>query len=131
MIPHAIQVMVWSLTTAWFVIYWIVGGVVFSLVAASRALKIKKARFSCLFTLVCASTAWGAAWLSTRLSLRVHPICTLRANGFFDSILNGLNCSAREIWISGLLGFLVLLALSLIILVLSSESQPSKLETRI
>ena len=51
-----------ALSSLWFIVYWILGGVVFSIIAATKSIHMKKARFSCLFTLGAVAAAFGAAY---------------------------------------------------------------------
>jgi len=46
----------------WFLVYWILGGVFFALVAIMRLGRVRKVRFSCLFTLWSLACALGSAW---------------------------------------------------------------------
>jgi hypothetical protein len=46
----------------WFLVYWILGGVFFALVAIMRLGRVRKVRFSCLFTLWSFACALGSSW---------------------------------------------------------------------
>ena len=46
----------------WFLVYWILGGVFFALVAIMRLGRVRKVRFSCLFTLWSLACALGSSW---------------------------------------------------------------------
>ncbi len=50
------------LTILWFFVYWILGGVFFAAVALLRLGRVRKVRFSCLFTLWVFAVAMGAAF---------------------------------------------------------------------
>lgn len=52
-----------SLTILWFLVYWIFGGVVFSIISLVRPGKMKRVRFSCLYTIFSGFVAYGAAKL--------------------------------------------------------------------
>lgn len=52
-----------SLTILWFVAYWIFGGVVFSIISLLRPGKMKRVRFSCLYSLFSLLIAYGSARL--------------------------------------------------------------------
>lgn len=51
------------LSLVWFIVYWIFGGVIFSIISLVRPGKMKRVRFSCLYTILSALVAYGAAWL--------------------------------------------------------------------
>ncbi|HBU27611.1 TPA: hypothetical protein DEB00_00660 [Candidatus Uhrbacteria bacterium] len=52
-----------SLTVLWFLVYWIFGGVVFAIISLVRPGKMKRVRFSCLYTVFSALIAYQAAKL--------------------------------------------------------------------
>lgn len=52
-----------SLTVLWFLVYWIFGGVVFAIISLVRPGKMKRVRFSCLYTIFSAFIAYAAAKL--------------------------------------------------------------------
>lgn len=51
------------LSLLWFLVYWIFGGVVFMVISLVRPGKMKRVRFSCLYTIISAITGYGAARL--------------------------------------------------------------------
>lgn len=53
-----------TLAVVWFLFYWIIGGVFFACVALLKLMRLRKARFSCLFSLAAALCAVGATWIS-------------------------------------------------------------------
>ncbi len=114
------------LSILWFVIYWILGGVVFSLIAAARSMHMKKARFSCLFTLGAAATAFGAAYAGMILS-RPHGLrCPdeLVARGTLQgaenfNIQSILVCDFNAVLIAGTMFFALLLAAGMVAMLLS------------
>jgi len=56
------------LTILWFIVYWIFGGVLFSLISFLKPGKLKRARFSCLYTLVSAVSGYLAASIGINLA---------------------------------------------------------------
>jgi hypothetical protein len=50
------------LTILWFLVYWILGGVFFAVVALLRLGRVRKVRFSCLFTIWVLAVAIGVAF---------------------------------------------------------------------
>jgi len=57
------QIFTWFLTILWFLFYWVFGGVFFTVIAVIRLGRIKKARFSCLYTILSAFGGYAAALL--------------------------------------------------------------------
>lgn len=60
-LPQEIGSFLVALTLLWFLVYWVFGGVVFSLISLLRPGKLKRVRFSCLYTILSAFVAYGAA----------------------------------------------------------------------
>ena len=114
------------LSLSWFILYWIFGGVVFSLIAAARSMHMKKARFSCLFTLGAVAAAFGAAYSGIILARPRGLRCpdalisrgTLQGAEHF-SIQSILMCDFGAVLVGGAMFFLLLLAIGTISLVLS------------
>ncbi|OGL71008.1 hypothetical protein A3B32_01985 [Candidatus Uhrbacteria bacterium RIFCSPLOWO2_01_FULL_53_9] len=55
--------LIFILSLLWFLVYWIFGGVVFMIIGLVRPGRMKRVRFSCLYTIVSALTGYGAARL--------------------------------------------------------------------
>ena len=110
--PYVILV----LSLLWFVVYWIVGGVIFSIVSLTRFLHIHKARFSCLFTLLSIGAAYGAAWLGADRLLRLP--CAERMRNVLDIVPTITVCATRHVFSSGILCFLLLMAVGILLMVL-------------
>ncbi len=105
------------LAGAWFVVFWILGGVLFAAVSTIHFLKLKKTRFSCLFSLASAAAAYGAAATGIVVG-KEHIQDCLTVPAFLD-------CGAKEIFLSGGAWFIVLMLLSLLLMLLSRrESKP-------
>ncbi len=121
--PHTA---VFFLSLSWFVIYWILGGVVFALIAAANAMHMRKARFSCLFTIGAAAAALGAAYTGVVLSRPQGLRCpdelvsrgTLQGAEHFN-IQSILVCDFRAVLIAGSLFFGLLLAAGMVAMLLS------------
>lgn len=124
----------WVLCGGWFIIYWILGGVVFALVAAARSTHMRKAQFSCLFTLGSAAAAYGAAAIGLLLLRPRGPRCPeefLLQKGFMAAERIGLQdvlfCDAKAIMIAGGLCFALLLAVGVVALLVSSIEKSKKI----
>lgn len=112
------------LTAAWFLVYWIFGGVVFMVIALVRPGRMKRVRFSCLYTLVSVFTAYGAA--------RLGVYWAGQATGSLPEVAS---LSDAALAVSGLefvgilmglgVGFLVTFLAGWIIMLLSRSREPS------
>ncbi|MFH1631917.1 MAG: hypothetical protein ABIA47_02750 [bacterium] len=96
-------------TMFWFPIYWIFGGVFFATVAIFKIIKLRKARFSCLFTVLTAGAAYAAARAGMMYGERQITECLEQADGFFNAIASVIACGVLELSLAGLVGFLLLL----------------------
>ncbi len=131
--PDGFQSVLWVLCGGWFIIYWILGGVVFALVAAARSTHMRKARFSCLFTLGSAAAAYGAAVVGLLLLRPRGPRCpeeflppkafmVAKDVGLYDALL----CDTRAIMTAGALFFMLLLALGVMAMLVSGIERSKK-----
>ncbi len=112
--PGAISLstLIFTLALFWFVTYWIVGGVIFSIISVTRFLHVHKARFSCLFTLMSAGAAYGAAWMSGQVLIR-QVACIEKTHGVLDVFPLMFTCATKQTFSSGLLWFLLLIAIGI------------------
>ncbi len=104
--------LVFGFTLFWFVVYWIVGGVIFSIISVTRFLHVHKTRFSCLFTLISAGTAYGAGWMGAN-ALVHQRLCEEKVRGIIDVFPLMFTCGTRQTFSSGLLWFLLLMAMGI------------------
>ena len=115
------------LTVLWFLVYWIFGGVVFSVISLVRPGRMKRVRFSCLYTLLSIATGYFAAWLGVywaalaagSLPATTHPRELFVAVGGlgFVGILLGL-----------LAGFIVAFLGGWVIMLLARSKEPTWLD---
>ena len=63
------------LSILWFLVYWILGGVFFAAIAILRLGRVRKVRFSCLFTLWVLIVGVGAAFKGLEFSQESISIC--------------------------------------------------------
>lgn len=126
--PQELAQLTWILVLAWFLIYWIAGGMMFAIVALTRLLKLKKAQFSCLFTFASLAAAYGAAATGLMMTTPAAARCV-------DSALQRqqwsevFGCGMKEILLVGGAWFALLLLLSILFMLLSQrEIFPTKLE---
>ncbi len=121
------QTIIWMLFLAWFIVYWLVGGVFFALVAATRFMNMRKARFSCLFTLGTVLAAYGAAVVGMLLANANKVIrCPKMSPDAFRAFGDVLTCNYQAIFVAGGLCFALLLMAGLVALLFSRVDRVEK-----
>jgi hypothetical protein len=114
------QTITWMLFVGWFIVYWIIGGVFFALVAATRFMNMRKARFSCLFTLGSLLAAYGAASMGILLSKAGNVTRCPKLNPeAFHALGEMITCNYRAIFVAGGMCFALLLMAGLVALLFS------------
>jgi len=111
-----------TLALLWFVLFWTVGGVVFAVVGLVRFLRLNKNRFSCLFTILSAATAFGAAWMGLLASHTEAPSACLAqtdTTGVTKFIPSLFTCASEEVLSAAAFWFLFLLGAGIIVLFIS------------
>lgn len=116
---------VWMLAFAWFIIFWVLGGAMFAVVALTRFLKIKKAMFSCLFTFASVVAAYGAAATGLLMGETKILVCLDGVDNFFGAVQAIFRCGAREIVLSGGAWFALLVLLSILLMLFSQREGKS------
>ncbi len=109
----------------WFLIFWILGGVFFAIVTLARVTKLRKARFSCLFTLLSMSFAYGAAYSGMYFGAKRIRFCLHEASAFVDVLAAIFGCGILEMIASGGLWFIGLLACGFVVLIVSRAENQS------
>lgn len=123
--PGEIAQLTWVLALVWFILFWVIGGVLFAVVALTRFLRIKKAQFSCLFTLASGAAAYGAATTGLIMSEGKAVLCLGSAAGPINVAKAIFGCSARDIFLSAGIWFALLIMLSILFMLLSQrEGKP-------
>lgn len=124
MTPLHLTVML-ILALLWFVLFWIIGGILFAVVGLVRFLRLNKNRFSCLFTFFSGVTAVGASWMGL-LAAEATParVCIARgavakAERLTTILPNLFRCSYEELLSAAGLWFLFLLAIGIILMFIS------------
>ena len=113
------------ITAFWFPIYWIFGGVFFATITFLRVIKLRKVRFSCLFTITSLLTAFGAAYLGMFLGEKEITACLTDVEGFVNFLSAVIGCGIFSFFLAGIAGFIILLLLGMIILMLSRAANQS------
>jgi NAD/NADP transhydrogenase beta subunit len=123
--PHIIE-----LSIILFLLYWLVGGVFFAIIALFRSSKIRKAQFSCLFTLASIGWAVAATIVGTQIGGRAIRQCLRQADGYFSSLASVISCGVLPLTFAALVGFLGLIFMGLLLLVLSRSRNQSWVDER-
>ena len=97
-------------TLMWFVLYWLVAGVLFAVVGLAHVVRINTARFSCLFTCLSLAVAYGAAYTGYVAATRLNGKCVSQIDASYRIIPGLFKCAHTVIFSNGVLWFLVLLA---------------------
>jgi len=109
-----------TLALVWFFLYWIIGGVFFACVALLRLTRLRKVRFSCLFSLSAIVCAFGAAWGSTKWLEKTPDSCLTLVTQSKESLLLLLACGWWQFLLSAAVGLGLLIAVGFILLKISS-----------
>ena len=88
----------------WFLVYWIFGGVFFALVAILRLGRLRKVRFSCLFSFWTFFCGVGAAWLGIKLGEESIQTCYFLAETRAESITAIFGCGFAGVFGMFMLG---------------------------
>lgn len=114
------------LALLWFVIYWLLGGVIFAVVALSRLIHLKKAQFSCIFVILSGLAAYGAAWMSVMSATRNSRACFTKIDAVYDAIPAMFGCATQETIFSGLLWFIILMTLGIGLMFVSQSADHAR-----
>lgn len=113
------------LSILWFLVYWVLGGVFFAVVAIMRLGRLRKVRFSCLFTILSLVVGIGAAYSGVLGSQEAVVNCLGQAVTNAEKMTAVLGCGAASVFGMFLLGALVLTIGGFLIMAISkSKSQP-------
>lgn len=113
------------LSILWFVVYWVLGGVFFAVVTMVRLGRLRKVRFSCLFTILSLVIGVGAAYTGLAGSRNAVRDCLAEAVSNAEKMTAVFGCGAASIFGMFLLGALVLTIGGFLIMAISkSKSQP-------
>ncbi|MDP2631151.1 MAG: hypothetical protein Q8P30_00075 [Candidatus Uhrbacteria bacterium] len=113
----------------WFPIYWLFGGVFFSTIAILKVIKLRKARFSCLFTILAAGAAYGASYSGTWFGEYNIEQCVEESAGFFRALASLIACGILELSVAGLVWFIILILIGFGALFVSRSGNASWIDT--
>lgn len=108
--------------------YWLFGGVLFALVALLRLKRIRKLRFSCLFSLASAGCAAGAAMTGLSWAQKDLSACTIKAGSFTRALASQAVCGWEGIVLAAAAWGAILLVLGVVFMALSRSGDPSWIE---
>jgi hypothetical protein len=113
------------LTIFWFIVYWVLGGVFFAVLTILKLGRIKKVRFSCLFTLLAAACGYGAAYYGTRFGNEAIGVCLNEATTKAEVVMSLFGCGFSSVFGAFLVGASVLTLGGMIFMAISkSKSKP-------
>jgi hypothetical protein len=113
------------LSIFWFAVYWVLGGVFFAILTILRLGRVRKVRFSCLFSLLCGVVGYGAAYAGIRFSEQAVADCVATAQNKVERITALFGCGFSSVFGFFLIGAAVLTLGGLILLVISrSKTKP-------
>lgn len=98
------------LSILWFLVYWVLGGVFFALVTMVRLGRLRKVRFSCLYTILSLLVGVGAAYAGMRGSQDAVDDCLGQAVTKAEQLTAVFGCGFAGVFGMFLVGALVLTA---------------------
>lgn len=114
-----------ALAAFWFLLYWVLGGVFFAVVAILRLGRVRKVRFSCLFSLFSIIIALGASWFGLRMSNQGISDCLATAETAPELATAIFGCGFAGVLGAFLLGAAALMIGGFILMAISkSKTKP-------
>jgi hypothetical protein len=113
------------LGAVWFLLYWVLGGVFFAVIAIMRLGRIRTVRFSCLFSFLSLVAGVGASYMGLSKSQGAIESCVASATKKAEIIVGIFGCGLANILTWFLLGASVLVLGGFAIMAISkSKSKP-------
>ncbi len=113
------------LSILWFLVYWILGGVFFAVIALLRLGRVRKVRFSCLFTIWALVVAIGAAFKGLEFSRDAITECMGSAITKAQTVTAVFGCGAAGVFGAFLIGALAITLGGFVIFAISrTKSKP-------
>ncbi|MBI4713594.1 hypothetical protein HY771_00155 [Candidatus Uhrbacteria bacterium] len=113
------------LSILWFLVYWILGGVFFAVIALLRLGRVRKLRFSCLFSLWVLVIGIGAAFKGIELSQTQVEACLIDATNRAQIVTAVFGCGFSGVFGTFLIGAVgVVLGGFLIFAISRTKSRP-------
>ncbi|TAK04073.1 hypothetical protein EPO34_02865 [Patescibacteria group bacterium] len=117
-----VRALVILLALIWSLLYWVGGGVMFALVSLLRLGRVRKVRFSCLFTLLAFACGIGASVYGVGRSGAALNACLVASQTKAESLAALFGCGFSTILVAFLIGAAALVAGGFLILALASTS---------
>ena len=113
------------LSLLWFFVYWILGGVFFAVITIARLGRLRKVRFSCLFTVLALACGIGAAYVGLDYSKEAVSECLADAENKVETIAALFGCGFAGVLGAFLLGAALLTLGGFILMAISRvKSKP-------
>lgn len=103
-----LQSFVLFLSILWFFVYWVLGGVFFAVMAILRLGRVRKVRFSCLFTILAGICAVGSSYFGVHYATSAIRSCTMNATSGAQAKIAIIGCGFSGIMGAFLAGTVVL-----------------------
>lgn len=116
------------LAVTWSLLYWVLGGVIFSIIALLKVGRIRRARFGCFFSSAAVGAGVLAAWAGLKLSAPAIAACDAVAVDRFSRWVEQFACGIIGIVGSFLGGFVLLLLVGAGLMLLSKSTTKSWIE---
>ncbi len=109
----------------WIPLYWVIGGTIFAIIGFLSRMKVRKALFSFLFSLLALVLAILSAYGGVFWSSIAGVGCIARQEGLLDQISGVIACGLLEISLAGIGGFTLLVLLGFVLLFLCRAKNQS------
>lgn len=98
-----------SLSAIFFLLFWILGGVVYAIASFTFVRKMRATLFSSLFTVACGVIALGSAALGLALAKPSVEVCDLSTTSSVDALVDSVACGMTAYTLAGVGGLIVTL----------------------
>lgn len=113
------------LSIVWFLLYWTIGGVFFAVVAIARLGRVRKVRFSCLFTLWSLLLGVGAAVFGYQFAQGAVEECLSYSETTTELAAAVFGCGFIGVLGAFAIGFILLVAGGFLIMAMSKSDVKS------
>lgn len=113
----------------WFVLYWVLGGVIFASIAIINVVKLRRARFSTIFTLLSLLSAFCAAYSGAFYAREAVDECLASSADPFSDLAAIVGCGVLEQMAAGAIWFVILMGVGLVFFILSRATNQSWIDS--
>lgn len=110
------------LAISWSLLYWVLGGVLFSIIALLKVGRIRRARFGCFFSSAAVGTGILAAWAGLKLSAPAISACELSDVDSLSRWVEQFACGIIGIVGSFFGGFVLLMVIGAGLMIISKST---------